>query len=149
VCLNVDGSFLGATSSAGYGGLIRANKRCFYGAAVVRSILFPELMVVLHGLQICWEGAFRRITCFSDSLQTVNLIWEGVYAHHWFVNELLSIRQLLARDCWEVVINHTLREDNACVDVLAKMGALSNSPLVKISTPPSEFSLPLLAERRG
>ncbi|XP_045822427.1 uncharacterized protein LOC123915340 [Trifolium pratense] len=113
VCLNVDGSLFGATSSAGYGGLIRDHNGVFisgfYGAANVRSILFVELMAVLHGLHICWESGFRRVTCYSDSLQLVNLIRDGVSAHHRFANEVFSIRQLLARD-WEVAINHTLRE---------------------------------------
>ncbi|PNX64904.1 hypothetical protein L195_g062338, partial [Trifolium pratense] len=40
VCLNVDGSLFGATSSAGYGGLIRDHNSVFisgfYGAANVR-----------------------------------------------------------------------------------------------------------------
>ncbi|PNX85761.1 hypothetical protein L195_g041835 [Trifolium pratense] len=66
-------------------------------------------------------------------------------AHHRFSNEVFSIRQLLARD-WEVVINHTLREGNVCADVLANMGALSGSLLVKITTPPSGLSMPLLAD---
>ncbi|PNX93234.1 ribonuclease H [Trifolium pratense] len=152
MCLNVDGSLLGVTNKAGYGGLIRDNNGVFisgfYGAATVQSILFAELMVVLHGLQICWESGFRRISCFSDSLQTVNLIWEGVSAHHRFANEVFSIRQLIARD-WEVVIDHTFRKGNACADMLAKIGALSTSPLVTISTPPSELSLPLLANAQG
>ncbi|PNX68236.1 ribonuclease H [Trifolium pratense] len=66
------------------------------GAAAVRSILFAELMAVLHGLQICWESGFRRVTCFSDSLQTVNLIRDGVSAYHRFANEVVfNIRQLL------------------------------------------------------
>ncbi|MCI25715.1 hypothetical protein A2U01_0046906, partial [Trifolium medium] len=41
-------------------------------------------------------------------------------------NKIFSIRQLLGRD-WEVAVDHTLREVNACADVLAKMGALSGS----------------------
>jgi hypothetical protein len=53
VCLNVDGSLLGATSSVGYGGLVWDNNSVFiagsYGAAVVQSILFAKLMAVLHG----------------------------------------------------------------------------------------------------
>ncbi|GAU48830.1 hypothetical protein TSUD_190600 [Trifolium subterraneum] len=149
VCLNVDGSLLKATNTAGYGGLIRDSNGVFlsgfYGTATVQSILFAELMAVLHGLQICWESGFRRITCFSDSLQIVNLIRDGVSAHHRFSNEVFIIHQLLAKD-WEVVIGHTFREGNACADVLAKMGAASDSTLVTISTPPCDLSMPLLAD---
>ncbi|PNX76585.1 ribonuclease H [Trifolium pratense] len=154
-CLNVDGSLLGTTNTAGYGGLLRNNNNNngdfilgFYGVATVQSILFAELMTVLHGLQICWENGFRRIIYFSDSLQAVNLFWEEVSAHHQFANEIFSFRQLVNKD-WDVVVEHTLREGNTCTDVLAKMCALSDSPLVKITSPPSELSTPLLTDAQG
>jgi hypothetical protein len=120
----------------------------FYGAAIVQSILYAELTTVLHGLQLCWENGFRRISCYSDSLQTVSLIRLGVSTHHRFANEVFSICQLLARD-WDGVINHMLWEGNAFADVLSKMGALSTGPLVKFSTPLSELSLPLRADAWG
>ncbi|MCI06947.1 ribonuclease H protein, partial [Trifolium medium] len=78
----------------------------------------------------------------------VNLIREGVSVHHRFANKIFSIQQLVDKD-WDVVVEHTLREGNACADVLAKMGALSDSPLVKITSPPSELSMPLLANAHG
>jgi ribonuclease HI len=149
VCLNVDGSLLGTPNTAGYGGLIRDNNwnfvMGFYGAATVISILFAELMAVLHGLQLCWENGFKQIMCYSDSLQTISLIRYGVSVHHRFANEVASIRQLLARD-WDVVVDHTLREGNACADVLAKMGALVTAPLVTFSTPSSDLALHVLAD---
>jgi ribonuclease HI len=119
----VDDSLLGSTNTSGYGGLLRNNNGDFllgfYGAAANPSILLAELMTILHGLQICWDKGFRRIVCFSDSLQTINLIRDGVSVHHRFANEVFSIRQLLDRD-WEVVIKHTLRQGNAFEDELAK-----------------------------
>ncbi|GAU42016.1 hypothetical protein TSUD_236830 [Trifolium subterraneum] len=105
-------------------------------------------MAVLHGLQICWEKGFRRIVCFSDSLQAVSLIREGVSAHHRSANEICSIRQLVGRD-WDVIVEHTLREGNACADVLAKMGALSSTPLVTVTTSPNDLAMPLSADARG
>jgi ribonuclease HI len=81
-------------------------------------------------------------------LLAVNLIRQGVATHHRFANEVHSIRQMLDND-WEVVITHTLREGNACADVLAKMGAISNSPMVKISAPPSNLLRPLMEDASG
>ncbi|PNX61255.1 ribonuclease H, partial [Trifolium pratense] len=133
VCLNVDGSMLGSTQAAGFGGLIRnhfgAFLKGFYGTASQSSVLYAEIMAVLHGLELCWVNGFRNIACYSDSLQAVALIRDGVSLFHKFANEIQSIRQLLRRD-WNVVVDHTLREGNACADVLAKMGASANSSLV-------------------
>jgi ribonuclease HI len=105
-------------------------------------------MAVMHGLTICWESGYRRINCLSDSLQAVNLIRSGVSLHHRFANEVFSIRQLLTRD-WEVVLFHTLRERNSCADVLAKMGAVVNAPLVMTSTPPRTLARPLFEDTSG
>jgi hypothetical protein len=55
---------------------------------------------------------------------------------------------MLAKD-WDVMINHTLREGNACADVMAKMRALSTSHLVKIDTHPQELLRPLSADAQG
>jgi ribonuclease HI len=152
VCLNVDGSLLDSANTAGYGGLLRNNNGeflwGFYGVAAIQSVLFAEIMAILHGLQFCWDSGYRKVICFSDSLQSVNLIRDGVSAHHRFANEIYSIRTLLAKD-WNVMINHTLREGNACADVMAKMGALSNSHLVKIDTPPQKLLRPLSADAQG
>jgi hypothetical protein len=46
-------------------------------------------------------------------------------------------------------VEHTLREGNACADVLAKMGALSGSSLVKLSSPPIDLAIHLLADAQG
>jgi ribonuclease HI len=109
---------------------------------------FAEIMAVLYGLQLCWDSGYRKVICFSDSLQLVNLIRDGVSTHHRFANEIQCIRNLLPYE-WEVVISHTLREENACADVLAKMGELSTSQLVKINTPHHELQAPLSADAHG
>ncbi|PNY02236.1 tyrosine-tRNA ligase-like protein [Trifolium pratense] len=53
---HVDGSLLGNTNTAGYGGLIHDDNGVFmlgfYGAATIQSILFAELMAVLHELEV-------------------------------------------------------------------------------------------------
>ncbi|PNX71208.1 ribonuclease H [Trifolium pratense] len=123
VCLNVDGSLLGSPQSADFGGLIRNNDETFLG------------------------GFLWNVICFSDSLHTVALV-KSVSSYHQFANEIISIRQLLDRD-WNVVVDHTLREGNACADNLAKMGAISVCPLVKFEVLPAELSSLLLADAMG
>jgi ribonuclease HI len=146
------GSLLDSANTAGYGGLLRNNNGeflwGFYGVAAIQSVLFAEIMAIFHGLQFCWDSGYRKVICFSDSLQSVHLIRDGVSAHHRFANEIHNFRNLLGKD-WDVMINHTLREGNACGDVMAKMGALSASHLVKIDTPPQELIRPLSADAQG
>jgi ribonuclease HI len=152
ICLNVDGSLLGSLNSVGYGGLMRNHNiefiSRFYGTTSIKSILFAEIMVVLHGLTICSENGYRKINCLSDSLHAVNLIRSGVSHHHRFANKILSIRLFITRD-WEVVLSYTLREGNSCADVLAKMGAITNTPLVVTSTPSRTLAKPLFEDANG
>ncbi|PNY12901.1 S-adenosylmethionine-dependent methyltransferase [Trifolium pratense] len=86
ICLNVDGSLLGSSQSAGFGGLIRNNDGTFlggfYGVASQPSILYAEIMAMLHGLELCWEKGFWSVSCFSDSLQTVTLVKNGCLASY-------------------------------------------------------------------
>ncbi|RHN72547.1 hypothetical protein MtrunA17_Chr2g0288881 [Medicago truncatula] len=65
-----------------------------------------------------------------------------------FANEIHSVPQLMATD-WHVVVEHALRESNACADVLAKIEAWSKSPFVKISKPPIDLSSLLLDDAWG
>ncbi|GAU48983.1 hypothetical protein TSUD_245740 [Trifolium subterraneum] len=152
VCLNVHGSMLGSLQTAGFGGLIRnsfsAFLKGFYGTASQSSVLYAEIMAILHGLHLCWNNGYRSIVCYSDSLQAVSLIKDGVSHFHTFANEIHPIRQLLRRD-WTIVIEHILREGNACADVLAKKGSSTNSPIVIVDSPPPELSNALSVDARG
>jgi ribonuclease HI len=143
---------LGSVQAAGFGGLIRNSSgaflKGFYGTASLSSVLYAEIMAILQGLQLCWSNGFRSIFCYSDSLQAVSLIKNGVSHFHTFANEIHHIHQLLRRD-WNVTIDHTLREGNACADVLAKLGASSNSPMVVLETPPPQLSVSLGADAWG
>jgi ribonuclease HI len=152
ICLNVDGSLLGSVNTAGFGGLIRNNTEAFlggfYGAASQPNILYAEIMAVLHGLDLCWNKGYKKVVCYSDSLMAVNLINNGVFPFHSFANEINKIRQLRSR-AWNVLIEHTLGEGNKCADLLAKLGATSNSPLVVLSDSPLELVQILQDDARG
>jgi ribonuclease HI len=152
ICLNVDGSLLGSVNTAGFGGILRNNTGAFlggfYGMARQANILYAEIMAVLHGLDLCWTKGYREVICYSDSLLAVSLINKGVHPFHSFANEINKIRQLKSR-AWNVLIEHTLREGNKCADVLAKIGASSNAPLVVLSDPPLDLVQPLQDDARG
>jgi ribonuclease HI len=88
---------LGSMQKAGFGGLIRNSTdtflKGFYGVASLSSVLYAEIMAILHGLQLCWSNGYRSIVCYSDSLQAVSLIKDGVSHFHTFPNEIHNIRQ--------------------------------------------------------
>ncbi|PNX88789.1 ribonuclease H [Trifolium pratense] len=86
-------------------------------------------------LTLCWVNAFKNIACYSDSLQVVDLIRDGVSPYHKYMNEIQSCH-MLSRD-WNIVIDHTFWKGNTFADVLAKMGTLANSPLMALEEPPS------------
>jgi ribonuclease HI len=150
--LNVDGSLLGSIHTAGFGGLLRNNAGeflgGFYGTAVQPNVLYAEIMAILHGLEVRWNKGFRNVVCFSDSLQVVTLIKEGVLPFHSFANELQKIVQLRRRS-WNVLFEHMLCEGNRCADHLAKLGAASNSPLMNIAEPPLQLISLLQADASG
>jgi ribonuclease HI len=120
----------------------------FYGTAAQPNVLYAEIMAILHGLEVCWNKGFRNVVCFSDSLQAVTLVKEGVSLFHSFANELQKICQLRSR-VWTVLFEHTFREGNRCADHLAKLGAASNSSLVIISVPPLKLTSLLQADAEG
>ncbi|KAJ1410406.1 ribonuclease H [Sesbania bispinosa] len=59
-----------------------------------------------------------------------------------------EIRYLLARN-WKVELRHTLREGNACADLLAKKGTRSSSSLTLIDSAPPEAHHLLLSDAMG
>ncbi|GAU36275.1 hypothetical protein TSUD_255290 [Trifolium subterraneum] len=152
VCLNVDGSLLGSNNTAGYDGLLRNRDGefiwGFYGVAAIQNILYAEIMAIWYGLKLCWERGFRKVFCCSDYLLSVDVTKEGVTTHHRFANEILCIRKLLAND-WEVILTHTLREGNACADVLGKLGVNSDSSMVNIYAPSQDLVIPLHDDASG
>ncbi|MCH90325.1 ribonuclease H protein [Trifolium medium] len=135
---------------------------CFAGVET-NDVFFNNTKATVHNivakvqsmLSFC-TTAFETYTSGSsgiseqrlDSLQAVSLIKDGVSHFHTFANEIHIIRQLLHRD-WNVVINHVLREGNVCADVLAKIGASSNSPIVVLESPSPELSNSLGADAWG
>ncbi|KHN31524.1 hypothetical protein glysoja_029659 [Glycine soja] len=70
------------------------------------------------------ETGFRHLMIETGSLSSIHLIQHQFASFHPFAAMIASIKSLLSFH-WEVHISHTLREANACVDVLAKKGPSS------------------------
>lgn len=152
VALNVDGSALQQPGHSGFGGLLRDHSGSFnfgfYRSAGQASVLHAEILVIMHGLRLCWEHGFRRVICYSDSLNAVKLNHEGVPHCHPLANEISIIEKHIHMD-WSCMLFHTLREGNQCADQLAKFGAITDDQLVVIQQPPPEMGSLLLTDALG
>lgn len=72
VVLNTDGPSLGSPDRAGVGGVVRdAIGRWVFGYTGfigVSEFLKAELLVVLFGLQSCWDRGIRQLILYTDSM---------------------------------------------------------------------------------
>lgn len=152
IAVNCDGSKGSNPNSSGFGGCLRNSCgdwiRGFYGFGGSKSVLTMELLAIFHGLKVAWNEGFRRVLCLSDSLLAVSLIMDRPSRFHECAVIIASINELLRRE-WEVRLEHTLREGNACADYLAKAGAAQEQALHVVVDPPPELSLLLLADKSG
>ncbi|XP_057432515.1 uncharacterized protein LOC130725286 [Lotus japonicus] len=120
----------------------------FLGSGGCGSVLEMELMAIFHGLRVTWDKGFRRVLCSSDSLLAVSLIRNPPSSFHVHAVIIACIRAMLSRP-WMVRLEHTLREGNACVDYMAKAGALQDHRFALVQEPPPDLVLLLLADARG
>ncbi|KAI4352165.1 hypothetical protein L6164_006443 [Bauhinia variegata] len=83
--------------------------------------LHTELMGLLHGLRFVKDMNARGIHCYTDSME-VKLLKTPLPPFHKYAYILWDVADMLAKD-WEVTVYQTLREVNACADIMAKKGS--------------------------
>ncbi|CAN1732092.1 Putative ribonuclease H protein At1g65750 [Linum perenne] len=124
VTLNSDGSVLGVRAAAA-GGLVRDELgRCclaFSSNVGYCSITRAELRDIATSLKLAWEAGFKKIVVQADSSAAISLINAEGHPSHQHAGEVLTIRELMLREC-EVVIYHVYREGNHSADFLANLG---------------------------
>lgn len=96
IAINVDGSSM---PLPGFGGLVRDHCGTFifgfYGSAGQATVLQAEILGILHGLRLCRDHGFNKARCYSDSLNAVRLINEGVTQFDPLANEVQIVRHIL------------------------------------------------------
>lgn len=78
----------------------------------------------------------------------LDLIETGVQHLHPYAPLIEYIRAFRSRP-WQLIFRHTLREGNACADLLAKFGANSDDGLTIWTACPAQLSATLLADAIG
>ena len=97
----------------------------FSGYVGISTNLHAELLALLYGLQVAWDFGAQQVLCCSDSLDVVTLVTNGVPPSQRYATMMKAIVSWFHEN-WTVSLERSLREGNACVDMLAKMGANSD-----------------------
>ncbi|CAN1732100.1 Putative ribonuclease H protein At1g65750 [Linum perenne] len=123
--LNTDESVISPSGAAAAGGLVRDELgRCclaFSSNVGYCSITRAELRDIATSLKLAWEAGFKKIVVQADSSAAISLINAEGHPSHQHAGEVLTIRELMLREC-EVVIYHVYREGNHSADFLANLG---------------------------
>lgn len=84
---------------------------------------------------MCWELSYKKVVCYSDSLNTLKLI-EGVdTVYHKYWKDISLIHGLISRK-WEVQLQHVFREANFYADFLAKRDIIDSHSHAIVDVPP-------------
>lgn len=122
--LNVDGSCHGSPIKTGFGGVLRTNAGIFlsgFSSCIPGSddILLGDLSAIYHGLIMAKDLGYADLSCYSDSLACINLIYGPIERFHIYVVIIQDIKQMLQQI--NVTVSHTLREGNQCADYIARI----------------------------
>ncbi|KAG4963526.1 hypothetical protein JHK85_040981 [Glycine max] len=137
VKLNTDGSSIGNPGDSGYGGIIRdlaGNMlTAFSGECGTTSSLKAKLLAIYYGLRTAWDNGYTH---------------NEVNEYHPYSPLVQLIHHLLALT-WIVSFKHTLREENAYADWLAKYGATHAESYKIWNVCPSQLSTLVMTDKMG
>ena len=110
VKLNTDGASKGNPGPAGGGGLIRGPRGEIYEVFALNcgscSCTKAELMAVLRGLQIAWEGNHKHVLVLVDSEVVAKILLSDAPASSPYIHIIKRCLSLIARKEWKIAIEH-------------------------------------------
>jgi len=123
------------------GGVLRTDAGLFLAGisgfiSGLDDILLGELSTIYHGL-IMAKYLGCKLTCYSDSLACINLIFGPIERYHIYVVILQDIKQMLQQ--MNVTGSHTLREGNKCAHYMTKFEASSDVEFLFHNLPPASL----------
>ncbi|CAN1807017.1 Putative ribonuclease H protein At1g65750 [Linum perenne] len=99
------------------------------------TITRAELRGVVEGLNLAWNGGYRRVAVQVDSLCAVQLLSNPADSDHQHASIIAQFLELKQRD-WVIELCHIYREANFLADFLANKG--HSLPFGTHSIPPSD-----------
>jgi len=115
--LNVDGSYLGSPTRAGFGDVLR-NSAGFYLSGFSgfipnsTGILLAELTTIYHGLSKAIDMGMDDLICYSDPLLSINFVNDNTPQFHIYDVLIQDIKDMLA--ICNFSLQHTLRGKPMC-----------------------------------
>ncbi|KAF1889939.1 hypothetical protein Lal_00025269 [Lupinus albus] len=70
----------------------------FHGSVGIYNNLHVELMGLLYGLQLAWDMRFKKVICYSDSMDVISLVHGSWPNHHHYMAIVLRIQDLIHMD---------------------------------------------------
>ena len=153
VKLNTDGAAKGNPGAAGGGGLIRGHRGELFEVFTINcgscTCTRAELLAVLRGLVVAWEGDHRKVHVELDSEVVVRMLVEDPPASSPFIQIIRKCHAFIKRDGWEVKITHCYREANRAADWLANYGVLNHQSVALLEAVPKDLHAVLLEDLGG
>jgi len=147
--LNVDGCCMDNPRNAGYGGLFRDVEGNwlggFYGSLGFTTDMKAELYAICQGLVTAWDLGYRNILVETDYWGAINYIEKANIEHDVYGSLVADIRSLMQRN-WSLNLVHSVKEDNACADILSRLGAAQHEVYCFHADPPQQLQLALVAD---
>ncbi|KAH7840967.1 hypothetical protein Vadar_023977 [Vaccinium darrowii] len=136
--LNTDGASKGNPGKAGVGGLIRDHKGEWVGGFCqsigIQSSLEAELRGLRSGLRLARDLNITNLEVEMDAKSAIQLVTGNSDIPRDLWDIVLDCRQLMAQ-LRVASLKHVYREANACADVLANFGVVSNGYVVYKAAP--------------
>lgn len=151
--LNTDGAAKGNPGQAGVGGTIRGHRGKLHEMFAVKcgvcSCMKAELLGVMHGLLIAWNGGHRRVILTVDSVVVVRLLEGKTPSSSPYIHIVRKCQALINRNEWEVVVRHCYREANRATDWLANYGVALDRKILIMEAVPKDLHTVLLEDLSG
>lgn len=153
VRLNTDGASKGTPGRAGAGGLIRGHRGELFEVFVLKcgicSCTKAELLGVLRGLSVAWNGGHRQVIISVDSEVVVNLLGGDVPTNYPYIDIIRECHALIHSRKWVVKVEHCYYEANKAADWLANFGVELEEKLKFIEAVPLDLRAVLLEDLGG
>lgn len=108
-----------------------------------------ELLGVLRGLAIAWNGGHRKVQLSVDSETVFRVLADAIPPNSPYIHIIRKCRALIPRQEWEVTISHCYREANRATDWLANYGVAMSMDVVMFEAAPVGLQAVLLEDLSG